>query len=78
MIHTHQTAPTQFVKTAGVRFAYRRFEAVPREFAVKAESRSEMTPEAFLRKSLRRLYQPLGGAQPERLSVSRCSSSINN
>ena len=25
MIHTHQTAPTQFVNTAGVRFAYRRF-----------------------------------------------------
>src|ERR1700719_4228793 len=23
--HTHQTAPTQFVNTAGVRFAYRRF-----------------------------------------------------
>ena len=23
--HTHQTAPTQFVETAGVRFAYRRF-----------------------------------------------------
>ena len=41
------------------------FEAMPREFAVKAEPRSEMTPEAFLRKSLRRLYQPLGGAQPE-------------
>ena len=25
MIHTHQTAPTQFVDAAGVRFAYRRF-----------------------------------------------------
>src|SRR5258708_3026652 len=25
MIHTHQTAPTQFVETNGVRFAYRRF-----------------------------------------------------
>jgi pimeloyl-ACP methyl ester carboxylesterase len=25
MSHTHQTAPTQFVDTAGVRFAYRRF-----------------------------------------------------
>src|SRR6202022_4616514 len=25
MIHTHQTAPTQFVEAYGVRFAYRRF-----------------------------------------------------
>src|ERR1700709_1099987 len=25
MIHTHQTAPTQFVEANGVRFAYRRF-----------------------------------------------------
>jgi pimeloyl-ACP methyl ester carboxylesterase len=25
MVHTHQTAPTQFVDAAGVRFAYRRF-----------------------------------------------------
>src|SRR6476620_11843544 len=25
MIHTHQTAPTQFVETNGIRFAYRRF-----------------------------------------------------
>src|ERR1700726_285700 len=25
IVHTHQTAPTQFVNTAGVRFAYRRF-----------------------------------------------------
>ena len=25
MIHTHQTAPTQFVKANGIRFAYRRF-----------------------------------------------------
>src|SRR6476646_4875318 len=25
MIHTHQTAPTQFVEAAGIRFAYRRF-----------------------------------------------------
>ena len=25
MIHTHQTAPTQFVDAAGIRFAYRRF-----------------------------------------------------
>ncbi len=23
--HTHQTAPTQFVETNGIRFAYRRF-----------------------------------------------------
>jgi hypothetical protein len=23
--HTHQTAPTQFVETKGIRFAYRRF-----------------------------------------------------
>jgi hypothetical protein len=23
--HTHQTAPTQFVEAAGIRFAYRRF-----------------------------------------------------
>jgi hypothetical protein len=23
--HTHQTAPTQFVDAAGIRFAYRRF-----------------------------------------------------
>jgi hypothetical protein len=23
--HTHQTAPTQFVETYGIRFAYRRF-----------------------------------------------------
>jgi hypothetical protein len=25
MIHTHQTAPTQFVETNGISFAYRRF-----------------------------------------------------
>src|SRR5229473_2934766 len=25
MIHAHQTAPTQFVDAAGIRFAYRRF-----------------------------------------------------
>jgi pimeloyl-ACP methyl ester carboxylesterase len=25
MVHTHQTAPTQFVDAAGIRFAYRRF-----------------------------------------------------
>src|ERR1700724_930594 len=25
MIHTHQTAPTQFVQANGIRFAYRRF-----------------------------------------------------
>ena len=25
MIHTHQTAPTQFVEADGIRFAYRRF-----------------------------------------------------
>ena len=25
MIHTHQTAPTQFVEANGIRFAYRRF-----------------------------------------------------
>ena len=25
MIHTHQTAPTQFVEAYGIRFAYRRF-----------------------------------------------------
>src|ERR1700719_3860222 len=25
MIHTHQTAPTQFVESNGIRFAYRRF-----------------------------------------------------
>ena len=25
MVHTHQTAPTQFVETNGIRFAYRRF-----------------------------------------------------
>jgi pimeloyl-ACP methyl ester carboxylesterase len=25
MTHTHQTAPTQFVETNGIRFAYRRF-----------------------------------------------------
>jgi hypothetical protein len=25
MIHTHQTAPTQFFEANGVRFAYRRF-----------------------------------------------------
>jgi hypothetical protein len=25
MIHIHQTAPTQFVKANGIRFAYRRF-----------------------------------------------------
>ena len=24
-IHTHQTAPTQFVEAKGIRFAYRRF-----------------------------------------------------
>jgi hypothetical protein len=25
MIHTHPTAPTQFVEASGIRFAYRRF-----------------------------------------------------
>jgi hypothetical protein len=25
MMHTHQTAPTQFVEANGIRFAYRRF-----------------------------------------------------
>ena len=25
MIHTHQTAPTQFVEANGIRFAYRQF-----------------------------------------------------
>src|SRR6201986_3702441 len=25
MVHTHQTAPTQFVEANGIRFAYRRF-----------------------------------------------------
>ena len=25
MIHSHQTAPTQFVEANGIRFAYRRF-----------------------------------------------------
>ena len=25
MIHTHHTAPTQFVEANGIRFAYRRF-----------------------------------------------------
>src|SRR5258708_34119025 len=25
MVHTHQTAPTQFVEADGIRFAYRRF-----------------------------------------------------
>ena len=24
-VHTHQTAPTQFIEVAGIRFAYRRF-----------------------------------------------------
>lgn len=38
---------------------------VPREFAVKAEPRSEMTPEVFLIKSP--ATPVLGGAQPERL-----------
>src|SRR5260370_9359289 len=28
MIHTHQTAPTQFVEANGIRFAYRRFGKV--------------------------------------------------
>jgi hypothetical protein len=42
------------------------FEAVPREFAIKAEPSSEGTAKALLRKSLRRLYQPLSDAQPER------------
>src|ERR1700689_1061839 len=35
MIHTHQTAPTQFVEANGVRFAYRRFgknEGIPLVF----------------------------------------------
>src|SRR6202011_1330219 len=29
MIHTHQTAPTQFVEANGIRFAYRRFGKAP-------------------------------------------------
>jgi len=35
MVHTHQTAPTQFVEANGIRFAYRRFGkvvGVPRVF----------------------------------------------
>src|SRR3981189_3381477 len=35
MIHTHQTAPTQFVEANGIRFAYRRFgkaDGVPLAF----------------------------------------------
>src|SRR6266481_5648722 len=28
MVHTHQTAPTQFVEANGIRFAYRRFGKV--------------------------------------------------
>jgi pimeloyl-ACP methyl ester carboxylesterase len=35
MVHTHQTAPTQFVEANGIRFAYRRFgrpEGVPLVF----------------------------------------------
>jgi hypothetical protein len=31
--YTHQTAPTQFVQAAGVRFAYRRFAG--RRFGVR-------------------------------------------
>jgi hypothetical protein len=42
------------------------FEAVPRELAVKAERSPEVTPKALLTKSLRRLYQPVSGANPER------------
>ena len=42
------------------------FEAVPRELAVKTERSPEMTPEALLTNSLRRLYQPVTGAKPER------------
>ena len=37
MIHTHQTAPTQFVEANGIRFAYRRFgkpDGVPLVFNV--------------------------------------------
>ena len=29
MIHTHQTAPTQFVEANGIRFAYRQFGIMP-------------------------------------------------
>jgi hypothetical protein len=42
------------------------FEAVPRELAVKAERSPEVTPKGLLTKSLRRLYQPVSGANPER------------
>jgi hypothetical protein len=42
------------------------FQAVPREFAVKAEPSPEATPKALLTKALRRLYQPICGAKPER------------
>jgi hypothetical protein len=34
-VHTHQTAPTQFIEAAGIRFAYRRFgkkQSVPLVF----------------------------------------------
>ena len=39
--HNHQTAPTQFVNTAGVRFAYRRFgksTGVPLVFNMRTHS----------------------------------------
>jgi len=35
--YTHQTAPTQFVEAAGVRFAYRRFAV--RRFGIRIDMR---------------------------------------
>jgi hypothetical protein len=44
MVHTHQTAPTQFVEAKGIRFAYRRFGksgGVPRTVSTRSASRRD-------------------------------------
>jgi len=45
--YTHQTAPTQFVEVAGIRFAYRRFAS--RRFGAKFDTPCSLYPEAASR-----------------------------
>jgi hypothetical protein len=56
--YTHQTAPTQFVEAAGIRFAYRRF--ANRRFGAKIGRRSlskikYLLPREVTRLNIRRL-----------------------
>ncbi len=44
--YTHQTAPTQFVEVAGIRFAYRRFAS--RRFGAKIDTALLFVPRSGL------------------------------